>query len=207
MLKPEWCRFQVPANGCVIWLLLTHVQVILANIFSPSMYWMTWIQHIPTNTHWHSVTPVCVFGGERWMCVGVWSVLILSWTICLLPGGPMELDSQHICLPAFVDHHHGGVVIPVPVYFSTPSQNKLHLSIKLWKTVKVSSHPVQLYVKYPLKSVRDSVFHVYVHLHPARKENVWKGAVQDSAHVFSHDTGSVSHLPLWPQTARFQPTS
>lgn len=91
------------------------------------------------------------------MCVGGgWSVLSLSWTICLLPDGPTDLDSQHICLPAFVDHHRGGVLIPVPVYFSTLSQNKLHLSIKLWKTVKVSSHPVQLYVKYSFKSVRDS---------------------------------------------------
>lgn len=149
-LSDAGIRYQlVVQQTAALCLLLTHVQVILANIFLSRLVLNDLNPtHTHTNTPWHRVMPGCVFGGEGLMCVGVWSVLSLSWTICLLPGGPTQLDSQHICLPAFVEHHHGGFLIPVPVCFSAPSQNKLHLSIKLGKTVKVSSHPVQPHVKY-----------------------------------------------------------
>lgn len=93
--------------------------------FSPSMYWMTWFQH----THHPTLMPVCVCLEGR---VGGWSsVISLHWTICLLPGGPTDLNifvflAVDFCWTSSRWISNSGTSL---FLHSVP----LHLSIKLWK--------------------------------------------------------------------------
>lgn len=160
---------------------------------------------------WFVCVCVCVFGREWRVGEIISDKSQLDHLFGLLPGGPTDWNSQHICVPPCGPLF---IAIMVDFWFQYQVISPVYLSINYthgsnYKRCYIKSVHSAVTCQIFISSGRDSGrLNVYIHLLPAKEEKASENdGMQDSAHIFTHNTGSVSHLPLWPQTAHFQPTS